>query len=1310
MFSLDSDDDLEVYQYLYADYLNYDYNADISLPEDTIIPTILAEIKAWSESKPDGKDRADFQDYFYLLAKLKKFIKSFQRLSADQNKLLVDFYLNEMTRIEKEINQYDLDHDPMMFGFFVNRDKMGSQVGNFLLSTLHVLDEKTQENLFRTLLEGLRKSERPLPKWVYSHGVLRLVETFDAERVAVCCEFFVKSIEDGTADSSSYESLVHILLSFCSADYRLGFFKYIVSRLGIDGFVRYKQKNWAYLFLQIYNKLDCIEELKVVFNEVIRPMLTSENLFIRQSLAEMLPEMSVFPDECLDLLVTLSQDREYEVRRFVDITQGGERDKEFRSTSQVSNKDSVRLNFSRDDERLKQELLAFERSLLPQNLVERCISALNHSNPHIAKFAWNRLHRQYLVLPSSNKQKLSWLNIAFSAFRKANFYCEELSFVDYLRQNFGSVKQLALPLINQILSLLQNENQLIDSRYWLNFLHNILLSHCDEALFKKVIGVFEHIIMTGSYGIVTRRDVISHLTSMSDLSYDYLLFITPVFARVINEASDKFRCWALTVLSEHIGYIDSIETLKPKFFVMVTRINFNHITGDTEAHLYNMLEQLLAFLVGIIAKYGDCPISHWAVDALCALIKNGDSAFAAWHVDALLNDYGIERLVILADLKILIEKNKCKKEKCHIANAFDKMDNLIGQDRFDEACQIITSFENNDVFLSRLEYFKAEIYYRQGRYSEAIEQYEAFLCDQPYYLKAKVRIFECYQQMSAFEEAERMGTKIHSVSPQLSLPHVVITQEQSPDGAFKPLVRTVALASLAIEDFIQSSLRLIADDALDHETAKQTIVKNFDVLKGSFFEYFGQEHVEDFFASRPNINWNDLMNYRHQLSSFMRDLLMGMIHKVLPSRAVRTYDIHALSVNRMCNLKEHIHASSIGEFTPSEPVSFLQSRFTVTNAHDFIKLHAFTDGLHDAYALGLSGDISSAYNFLVSMLRLVNWNFAYNDMDVEPSGTTQHTHEFMHKIMSSDRLIVMFVPVIVKKTDNDNPTLDEIRYLIAEAQKKSLKNKVILVFGAYEFFPLYFQCVDPVTNAISSPASFKGMLDYLVRFYSIPLENKDRHYRSLMQHMLETRIRINANEIGNDELRLALIGDVKNLLRRKISYVELLQKWLARFPSVIDIMPGTKNIKYIGRDWADFTAVLDCLNAVLFTGIPWFGSDFQLNDVSFVKTLKTSIEYIIFLHQNDFQEQVISPHDLNMRVEEISKFLLYLDDLIKTIEYGLQWRGISDFQSPANYGLGLPYRRSFQSLDSFFTPDISQSANAARQSGARSLPQTGMRS
>ncbi len=1303
----------EEYRSIYTMYLSYDYDG-YDCSENDSIELIILEIKTWIEHQRDNR-RVNYKNYFHLLAKLWSLLKNTEQLTLAESNVLINFLLKDMSIIESNIFQQSCENDLLLS--LINQDTQKSVVGKFMLFSIPKLHTDGQDYLFRFLLESLRNSSKQtLPSWVYHEGIILLAEGSNTKKKTLVRDFYLKKLLEGTFNQYCYDGLKYILLKFCPPEYRLKFFKTLCGYLQAHGHCRVKQKKIQHLFIFIYDHLETEEERTSIFQKIIIPMIDSTNIYVRQSLAEILEQMKVLPEAGWELLYELSKDSESEVKRFADSVLANlartarttnspltpRKSKKGNSTHQklkrkprprVSrkkyqiaekfehdlnaifseytnqlDKESLNLRTSQKQfQKPQQELNEFKRTINPTNLKQICISCINHENRYIREYSWDKLQTRYLSGNATNKDKKSWINIIFAAFKRKNFVLTEHEFIDHIFHKLKPIKILAPILISKILGLLKNTTD-IDYREWINLLRSLLSVDIDKTYVKRITDDYKAMINGKRHTFSVKRVILNNITSIQWFYPDSLTMVMSVLVDITYHPDNRLRSMAYNIISNQLSSIAEIENLTSDFFTTLGHINirYNRIYHEGYDNLYAMLEQLLGYLVHIIARSGNTPQGSYAINTLAKIIKDSSTSFTAICTCILLDNYGIDSLNSLIDLQKLIAKKIQEYPKCSVNEEYKYIDTLIRQNRLNAANDRILELEEHYIFLPLSIFFKAEIKFKQKHFSEAIELYNSFLMDNPYYIQAKKRIYQCYQKMGAFHAANKIEQEIHFMSPRLELSTHQDNITPLEPGNIKILEESIAIAEFELEKFNRDALRLIHNDTINNEETKNRIEVKFKTLKENLKQCFGETVITEVFDRPPKLDWEKLklIDYPHQLPRYMQDIFMGILHVVLPKHSIQYYRTYHNSVERMRSLDAHITKSHICDFVEEKnPVKFLKTKFEVMSAYDFIRKNAFSDNFVNACALGLGGDISSAYNILIGMLRLKHYHLVYEEVDVEPSGCTQHTREFIKEILKRPEPVVMFVPIIVEKPGTHNITLDEIKCLITAAKSESLADKVYLVFGAYDFLPIYIQSLDPVNNQRSPTASFKITLDHIIQFYDIRLTDKSQHYQHLMQHMLETRIKTNVISATPEDktLQNLLKKSVSDLFTRKIDFVSLLQIWVEQFPKTAQVNGGDF-VLYQASDWKNLDQLLAILNAILFTNMPWFNSCYQLPDTSFAEILKQKLIGLKKLFETDFKRQVFKTETIDKNIQEISNFLSYLDKLISDIEYGLQWQGISTYR------------------------------------------------
>lgn len=1255
-------------------FINNSIKVTADFSENDSIHSAITNIKEWINSQSNKTSRINYDNYFSLLANLFNLLKNAEKLDEDQSNTLIAFYLQEMADTEEVILEQD---DPMMFRYLMNRDKLKSLTGEFILFSIPKLSNTKQDELFRFFLEVLRKSEgNLLPTWVYEHSIMILSQIMGIEKIMLILEIYIKKLEENVYGHSSYHSLQYLLLNFCSSGYRFNFFTRLRSYLAIYGQSRAKQENLQYFFTMVYNNLETKQEQQQILNEIILPMEKSENIYLRKSLAEMLVKLESFPDNGEKILERLINDKNKEVRLLA--TNAKSNLKRLAKTELSSSNSSdtqpdsyvldIKLNQMLIDQhtttnsppvdtkqKLESDLQNFKKSIKPQNAKQERIKGVNNQNKYIREYCWISLKSHYLGRLSSEEEKIKFINIIFEAFKKENFIYSEYEFIDYIFWELRPIATLSTTLIKKILNLLGSHIN-INFREWSNLLNSLFFENIDHQTIKNVIEVYENIIINGKRTIPEKKIILLNITSIQYFCNDYLTIAIPALIKISNQVDPKLREFTYNILYDQLSDIPDVDHLKPELFHALEKIHPNNFSQPND-----LVEQLLGFFVYVIAASGNNPRGKCAINVLFNIIESSSTRFTAFFIDKLLKDYGVNSLVSLDKLNNLIKSKQQNTTKHKLI--YEELESLIEKGKFDKAEEIIKSVEEQYLFYPLITFFKAEIKFQKKLFSEAIGLYKDFLKTTPFFIKAKIKLSQCYENLNAFYAKKQINDEIITMSPQLELEQKSIFQKNENTLT---LENSIAYAERDLEQYIKNSLHQIHTYNISDDQRKPIIKKSFTELKNNFILYFGKNIVEKFFESQNEeaIDWNDLISYPHQFPRFMRDIFMGLLHLVLPVFSIRFYKTYQESICRMKSIDEFIKQSKIMDFVEDDnPIQFLKDRFNTTTAYDFIEGHAFTNKLMNSCALGLSADVSSAYSLLTGILKLKHWELVYEEVGVEPSGTTQHTNEFLDKVLQRVEPIVMFVPVIVKTSTIDNPTLDEIKFIIKLAKTKPLTDKIFLVFGAYDFLPIYTQCIDPITRHRSPSASFKKTLDHILKFYNIKIINKSTHYQDLMQHMLETQLKINIIASTPEDITLhKLFKDaISDFFSRKIDFIELLELGVKKFPKLSKIAEIELYL-YEPNDWKNFDDLLSILDAILFNNMPWFNSSYQLPDTRFAIELKEKLEGIKQIFNTDFKKQVVNLNPLDSKIELISKFLSYLNALISNIELGLQWKGISDFQ------------------------------------------------
>lgn len=1275
---------------IFSIYLNCldEHPGDEALPsiQNQPLLTLISDLSNWIDTNVHEKERVNYNPYLLKLRNLWQVLNCTGPLNNDEGLALIELLLGQMANVENAIFwQYTKD-DPYMCGDLVNRDKLRSSVvGKFLLHIVPKLAVNEQDYLFRHILEILRSSTKTnIPKPFYYHAQQMLAKLLGEERIIFCCEYYLKKLDEDHVDSACYDVLP-ILLNKCSEEYRQRFFEMLVEKLVAYGAFRVKQKNLQYLFVKIYDELPSEIEKQHIYENIIVPMQLSPHSFLRQSLTEIIEKLDIDSESSLEILNQLANDPDKEVQRFANQSiENLLREKEV--TSETDSSYSEEEFFSEDAEftsampklsskqskavdeeenRQIQEFKAFEKSLI-SDLKCKCIAGLNSENSYIREYAWEQLSIRYLAAASSDQQKQAWVNIIFDAFLKPNFALGEFQLVDYIFHKLLPIKSIISVLINRILSMLQVRPETTVYRYWSNLLEHNLLNAADAIQVAQAVKIFAKLILDNRYSSVARENFLDTFNSICSSRPEYRNTALSCFVTIINQQDRQLREMASELLQEYL--YDAIENQPSdkQFFETLCLINLNKKIKD-DWQFQEMIENLFGFLVSVIAKNGNSQMGNYAASTLRSLIQQTKHCFYADITNQLLKDYGVYALESLTDLRKTIKYSIQRFKNNHIGNIYYKLEQYLDNHQLQQAAEKIARLEKNYFFLPRLRFYQAEIKFRNHQYSSAIEDYNYFIKIQPYYVQAKIRLFQCYHNLGTFHAAQRVREALALMCPQLQLPNTSdnIAQIHPPLLTFE---HTIQHATIKLEKFSQESLHAIrssqsSDDASDDKrmAMEKTIIVAFERLKQEWAMYFGEKVINSYLDSRPAIEWSKLINYPHQFQRYMRDLFLGILNKVIPEYSVQYYDIYYRILEKMRSLDSHIVDSEILPYVShaANPREFLQSQFEVYSAYDFMREFAFTTKFKDACALGLSDDISSAYNLLVGLLQLKHWELVYHEVQVEPSGTTAHTNEFLQKVLERGQTIIMFVPTIVKKADINNPTLDEIKYLLEKASQASLKGKVYLVFGAYDFLPIYIQHINPITNKPSPGASFKVILDHLISFFNITIGSAQReiHFRNLIVYMLKTRIHINVNaELPADRiLKEAIEKDLIELFNHQLEFLTLVKCWLDKLPRIIRTVDNGL-VRYVSHEWRNFKAILNLIDALLFTDLPWVNAEYQLPNLDFIHELEETLELISTVFDDDFRRQVFQTNNIDNYLEIIRKFLDYLSILKEDITQGLRWK------------------------------------------------------
>lgn len=1295
---------------IYSQYLQSVHSeSPESLPKKDSISLVCCDIKAFI------KQEEEYPAYFKLMVRLHSQLERQQKFSQDDSNTLITLLLGPMAYFENKIYDQDYQDDPFMFGLLANRDKLASVVGNFIILSIPKITPSALNNLFNNLLHYLRqRDEFHLPRWVYHKSIQLSIKHLDKMHMEILCDFYLQNLHSNNLDSDSFYGLRDVALTYFSEEYLNRFLESLIGRMKADSHDRNQQKVLSCLFVLIFNNLE-EKQREEIYHNIIKLMISSESLYVRQSLAEILEGINFDVSIRLELLQRLEKDQEYDVRRFANNVianierqiEDSRQDKK-RAISPVfeaktikdadkymtfqellkrdldidlsgSMSESSYQDFKKSQQ---QEFKKFKRSLFP-NRKQNLIAGLNSSNYDIQCYCWDNLPKCYLGHFCGNNEKKAFVNILFDAHQKPNFVLSEIELIEYIFDHLKSHDTVRELIIQRILKILKSGGESINYREWTNLIWSLLSSDSSEATCKNIIESYTFILKSSLHSIDAKLQISSSLLSVCTYSIKHLSSAILALVKCSNLPDKQLRNYTLACIIEGLSYIDDIKQLDQGLIDALSKINPN-------CHDQKLIDQVLSFLVYVIAQLGDSPQGQSAITVIMTIVNKSHYSALAVLIKQLVHDYGIANLSILKKLHSCLQNKIAKNpvwqayDQMHFSNKVMSMKLLrrlnkvkvthqfndifliascyIKQGKLNDAYCYLVKAENSRINHPLHTFLKAEIKFEQGNFSEAIGLYKEMLRECPHYIQARIKIYLAYQKLHAFFAADRLRQEIKLLSPQLNL-----TGNEPGQASSIPILsleKTVAYGQLDVDQFIKESLGLIKNQPADIESE---IVTKFEVLKKNLCVYFSEFIIVDFFNRQAEIKWNDLIRFPHQLPRFMRDLFLGILHSVLPTQSVQFHESYQFNIDCMKNLDQHMTDSGVYDFIDekiTDPSNFLKASAEVLSAYDFIRRFAFSEKMRDACALGLSGDISNAYGLLVGLLQLKHWQLVYEEVDVEPSGTTQHTNEFMTKVLQREQAVIMFVPVIVKKTENNNPTLDEIKYLFNAMQTENFKGKVYFVFGAYEILPIYKQVLNPIDeNQRSLGHSFKPMLDYMVNFFNLDLADKNQSYRSLMSHMLYTRIKINfINNLSEDkEFNAELKESLIKMFAGDLKFLDVLNTLLNKIPEINQHL-------YIASEWDVINNVMLAIDALLFTDMPWFGSNYQLPNTTFANTLKKILldkKKCITAYLNTSLEfySATTVSKLKVELTQISRFIQYLDRLIIDVECGLRWRGLSDFQT-----------------------------------------------
>jgi len=1023
------------------------------------------------------------------------------------------------------------DRDPDLLRPLMKKDDnwLHAKIINTLTKFISHVDGLYQK-LSSCLRFFLNKSYHEIgDKETYIKAIISLSKKGTSNDQQKVFEWFLTQLAEG---KQQWDGLMDSFLEENDANYPQ-MFEFLIRILDQRSHDRKWQKNTVYMMVKLFDRISDHGEAKDnlaqgIFNKLIKPLKDHKNLYIRESLSEFLERIEGLKTDRIALLLELKKDKESEVQRFAKIAlskinreQEGEQPKEGESeknfegsivkTGKKSKKDSIVLPY--------QEEFAFFKRLLtdPSNKKNNnlLIRNLNSHNPLISRYAWDIFYKRYYK-QGSFEQKKHWICLLGKALNEPSLNL--VNCVSDHIEEFVKEPEFVEKAASGILSSLRNG---ITSRELINLFYHIVSKKAPSEIIDSFLVIFEASIAPESKLDKELKQYLLSTVTLLNLSSKQQNRLVSILVRIFNNKFDE-RC--LFIAGEHLCEIirhkNKLKDISKELIIELGKIDINSKRQDTIAYI-------LQFMLFIISQDGGGSLGTEAATFLCSVLERSKDFSHAILIDEGLTSYNLSELAVIAELKKCVcsyfhshqygpawseylgknyesslsaidsrleQEEKKEEEGLGLGVLYYiKALNQLALGSIDEACLSLAECEEMSYNESFTDFLSGEIKFYQNNFGEAVDFYKKVATGYPFYLKGLLRLNETYYNLGDYYAEQECLKTIQRLNPRYDPPHRL---SQKIEESFYPFKTEIKDLEENLEDFIKVSLEKLSkiEQGQDEDLVRGSIKTDFLELKNEVEKVFGEKINQSILIKE--ISWDDLLKYPKEFVKHMRSILEEIITQKIPNEYHANYQCIKDRFSYMTNLECQV-VDAFKDAFPEITLQFLQSHAgRVLTAYEFVNEFALKNTVRGGYALGLSKDASEAYNTLINLLGLEHWDVSYYKLNVEPDGN--YTAVYLTKMMEENKPIVFFVPILTK---DGGVTKNEVLFFINKMKELGKVENLILVFGAYDIFPLYISKKEAGKKCLSKK--------YLADILRDESRCYDRMLSDFFQNILITRIKIN---------------------------------------------------------------------------------------------------------------------------------------------------------------------------------------------------------
>lgn len=914
----------------------------------------------------------------------------------------------------------------------------------------------------------------------------------------------------------------------------------------------------------------------------------------------------------------------------------------------------------------------------PHTFRANLIKGLYSDNDDVFWYSYRWLYLNY-VAKGSLESKIKWFNIILKLLQSVSSdnYLPYEQIITDVTDDLVPIKEIYLDVIKILPIIIHNKKHYL-SRNEEYLLFN-LLKYENNELIKDT----ENIILDINYAEQLKISLLMQVARSIPATNSHLI---QLYIKIFNNLDGPIRLRVSELIREVLSYFDSKDVSNELLKIICTA---NPNTHDEET-----IEHIIRFILHLISKVGGNDLGKYAICCLDSLLANMNNISLVFLLYYEIFLYDIANLSVLQTTIELVNNKITTLKNSNLYNcawshymegnyqpSLSKINRLIKskQDKkqiipysliFLKVCilvelncwlpgkKLINTHIDAEYDYSLYSFLEGTFKLNETKTSEAIELYKQAWHTNSYWLAPLMQLHYLYFQKGNFDESARYLKEIIKLNPRFKphYPQYRLSYEENTSEIYVPYAKSIPFIEIKINEFIDESISILTTKK--GETSQKMVKDELEILKGKLKQVFKASNVDNLLIDRM-IPWNEFFNFPKQIKRWMQDLLINLIHEEIPPSFHKEYNIFRDRINNMKDLSMQIYESGIQRLIPDmDAKSFLSKYAKVLTICDFIKQYAFKDTLKDGYLLGLSNDISEAYNILTSALGLKHWAIAYEELGIEALEAS-HTEKFMTKLLQQDKPIIMLLPIL--PTSDKSITLDEVNFLIQHAQKNDFLKNVIFVLDAYNFLPMFILKKGIYrADKISPGQSFAAVLNYLGQILEIDTNELHSWLKPCLEHMLRTQIEKNLYLNVPEERSLYddFFPSFKDFLNNKIGFGILLEK----------LITSLNNVKGNNDAFKIYIGYLTLLDTLLFSDIPWFGSTLQpsLQDLILLLQVQKMVTDKLSILEEIINNSLHSSYKYNPSKEQIKTFLNSLHWLLLDVEKGFEWLGISNYEPIQN--------------------------------------------